>query len=93
MSIFHDWTPKEMAALRRATAKLRAQQPRDEWTKPDIQGCYYVPTRGFYEVHTFVNKERFYCGSMREWDEDKAIRMQQDKLAELRHSRKDSNEI
>ena len=26
-SIFHNWTPKELEALKRATAKLRAKQP------------------------------------------------------------------
>lgn len=89
MSIFHDWTPREMSALSRATAKLRAQQPRDVFVKPNLMGCRYVPTRGFYQIDVYHNKERFYCGTMKEWDEDKALQLQREKVAEIEYSRKE----
>lgn len=76
MSIFHDWTNRELAALSRATAKLRAQQPRDVFTKPTLRHCYYVPTRGYYHIDVYVHGKKYYAGTLREWDEDEAMAMQ-----------------
>jgi len=36
MDIFHDWQPREKAAMKRATAWLRAVQPR-EWAENQQQ--------------------------------------------------------
>ena len=42
MSIFYNWTPNELAALHRATAKLRAQQITEKpKPKPRTTGGYY----------------------------------------------------
>lgn len=77
MSIFHNWTPREKAAMARATAKLRAIQPAPE-THPQtgVRGCYYNTAQGVYLVNAYINGKRVYCGSMKEWDKDKAYRMQ-----------------
>ena len=42
MSVFYNWTPNELAALSRATAKLRAQQTTEKpKPKPKTTGGYY----------------------------------------------------
>jgi len=78
MSIFYDWTPNEIAAMHRATAKLRARQPK-EAKKPEptgIKGCYYSTHQGVYLINTYIEGKRVYCGLLHEWDTDKAYRMQ-----------------
>ena len=37
MDIFHDWTPREIEAMQRATAWLRAKQPPYESEQPNNQ--------------------------------------------------------
>jgi len=84
MSIFHNWTPNEIAAMHRATAKLRAKQPKlDLHPQTGVRGCYYNTAQGAYLVNTYIDGQRVYCGSMREWDKDKAYRMQY--LTETKH--------
>lgn len=65
-----------MTALRRATAKLRAQQPEDTITKPTLRHCYYVPSRGYYQIDVYVMGKKYYCGVLHEWDEKEAMAMQ-----------------
>jgi len=86
MSIFHDWKPKELAALHRATARLRAQQPRDVFVKPTLRGCSYVPTSGYYRIDAIIDGKKYYCGSLREWDEQKAMALQ--RQAELDYGKR-----
>ena len=77
MGIFHNWTPNEMAALSRATAKLRAKQPAPKLhPQTGVRGCYYNTLQAAYLVNTYINGKRVYCGSMKEWNTDKAYRMQ-----------------
>jgi len=77
MEIFKTWTPREIAALSQATAKLRAKQPKQEQhPQTNLRGCYYNTAQGNYLVNTYINGQRIYCGSMKEWDRDKAYRMQ-----------------
>jgi len=78
MSVFHDWTPNEIAAMHRATAKLRAKQPKEK-EKPlptGVRGCYYNASSGVYLVNTYIKGQRVYCGTLKQWDRDKAYRMQ-----------------
>jgi len=77
MNIFHNWTPREMAALSRATANLRAKQPKPKMhPQTNVRGCYYNTAQGKYLVNTYINGARVYCGSMMEWDTNAAYRMQ-----------------
>jgi len=80
MSIFQNWKPNEMAALRRATARLRAQQPRDLYIEPTLPGCSYVSTSGYYRIEVVIGTKKYYCGSLRQWDEKAARAMQEQKI-------------
>lgn len=58
MSIFYDWTNSEIAAMKRATAKLRAQQTK-EAEKPRLMGRNIIrmPSNLDYEINvTPTNK-------------------------------------
>lgn len=78
--IFHDWTDKEIAAMHRATYKLRAIQPPDNppLTNDNSQGCYYDPRTRSYRVYTMINQKMVFCGQMREWDKNRAYIMQKE---------------
>lgn len=80
MSIFQNWKPKEIAAMRRATAKLRALQPRDMYVEPTLPGCTYVSTSGYYRIEVVIDTKKYYCGSLRAWDEKAARAMQEQKV-------------
>ena len=88
MEAFKTWTPNEIAALSRATAKLRAKQPAPKQRagtihQPDVSGCYYSRVSGCYIINTFIDGQRVTCGTIKEWDKDKAYRMQY--LTETKH--------
>ena len=78
--IFHAWSDKEVAAMHRATSKLRAMQPPNNppVTNSNTQGCYYDTRRGSFRVYTRVNGKRVFCGQMREWDKNRAYIMQKE---------------
>ena len=79
-----NFTPRELRALERATAKLRAQQPQDDeplYPMPEpttLPGCTWVSSRGRYHIYTRVDGMKLYCGSLRRWDEKLAARMQEE---------------
>ena len=76
---FEDWTPREIAALKRGTAKLRAMQPvkQKRTCKPTgLKGCHYNVRQGCYLIHVYVDGLRLYCGRMREFDMKQALKMQ-----------------
>jgi len=81
MEAFKTWTPNEIVALSRATAKLRAKQPAPKQRagtihQPDVSGCYYSRVSGCYIINTFIDGQRVTCGTIKEWDKVRACRMQ-----------------
>ena len=78
MSIFDDWTPKELAALENATKKLRDAQPKkpDDYYKPQIKGCHYDAKRKGYNIYIYVGKRRVLAGKIGKWDEGAALALQ-----------------
>ena len=76
-----NWTPQEIKALARATAKLRMQQsgkPNKGNESPSLRGCYYNTSAGVYIINTYIDGRRIYAGRLVEWDEAAALAMQYD---------------
>lgn len=76
-----NWTPQEIKALARATAKLRMQQPAKPNKgneSPNLRGCYYNTNAGVYIVNSYIDGHRIYAGRLIEWDEAAALAMQYD---------------
>lgn len=82
MSIFEDWSPRELCAMRRALGRLHADQPINSPAPIDLTCCYYSADTDLYFVDVFIRGKRFHCGTMREWSNEKAARMQNNKKAE-----------
>ena len=78
MSIFDDWTPNEIAALERATRKLRAEQPEKpkEYYKPTLKGCHYDSKNERYNIFIYIDGHRLKAGKLERWDEGAALAMQ-----------------
>jgi len=78
--IFHNWTPREIAAMHRATSKLRDMQPTEMPPSPKtgVRGCYYNQNQAAYLIHTYINSKRIYCGRLKDWDKEKAQKMQRE---------------
>lgn len=57
---YGDWTPNEIAALNRATAKLRAAQPKEQ---PKHKGIYWHNERRRFVVYLHTPDHKVYCGS------------------------------
>ena len=85
MSIFDDWTPKELTALQAATKKLRESQPKkaDDYYKPQIKGCHYDSKRKGYNIYIYICKRRVLAGKIGKWDEGAALALQYE--AEQKH--------
>jgi len=60
--ILHDWTPREIEALKRATEKLTKKDTGRKEPKSGVKGVYYMPAKNSYMVHTFVDGVRIYAG-------------------------------
>jgi hypothetical protein len=60
--ILHDWTPREIEALKRATAKLTKKKTAKNESRSGIKGVYYTAAKKSYMVHTFVDGVRIYAG-------------------------------
>lgn len=56
---YGEWTPKEVAALRRATAKLRAAQ---KTTTTGHKGIYWCNTTERFKVYLLQDIGKIYCG-------------------------------
>lgn len=68
MSIYENWTPREIAALKRATAKLRATQPKPQQQYPSHaksghRGITWDASKGKFRVFLRTEKGRAYCGT------------------------------
>ena len=94
-SIFMDWSPKELAALKSATEKLRAEQPKKPRRinlKTGVKGCHYHRGHGKYLVYALIDGAQVYAGRMEDFDKDKAIAMQQIKIEEYNNKLLSKNE-
>jgi|14BtaG_2_1085337.scaffolds.fasta_scaffold12588_4 hypothetical protein len=84
--VFHDWNPREIDALKRATAQLRSKQPQKKELnveKPNLKGCYYSTSHHCYIINIYDGKERIYAGRLHDWDRSKALKIQRE--ASLNH--------
>lgn len=78
-SIFHDWNPREIAALERATSLLRLKQDnkKSKVVRPMLKGCYYHTCQGCYIVNFYDGAKRVYAGRMANWNEVEALKIQE----------------
>lgn len=64
MSIYENWTPKEIDALRRALAKLRAAQPKHPIRRGTSEhpGIYWCNRSERFRVFILGGAGKRYCG-------------------------------
>ena len=94
-SIFTDWQPKELAALKSATEKLMAEQPAKPKRinlKTGVKGCHYHRGHGKFLIYALIDGAQVYAGRMKEFDKEKAIAMQQIKIEEYNNKLLQKNE-
>lgn len=77
--IFHDWNPREIAALERATSLLRLKQDnkKSKVVRPTLKGCYYHTGHHCYIVNFYDGVKRVYAGRLAEWNEAEALKIQE----------------
>lgn len=83
--IFMDWSPKELAALKSATDKLKAKQPQKSKRggfKTGLKGCHYHRGHGKFLVYALIDGAQVYAGRMKDFDREKAIALQEIKIEE-----------
>ena len=88
--VFHDWNPREIEALKRATAALRAEQPvaPKPIERPNLKGCHYNSYHSCYIVNFYEGTRRIYAGRMIEWDRSKALKLQREAKLNYQHANK-----
>ena len=97
--IFINWQPRELAALKSATEKLMAKQPKkrnraikNTHNKTGVKGCYYHSGHNKFMIHALIDGKLIYAGRMVEFDKEKAIAMQQIKIEEYNNKLLQKNE-
>lgn len=94
-NIFMNWSPKELQALKSATEKLRAQQPKKKKRgafATGVKGCHYHRGHGKYLIYALIDGAQVYAGRMKEFDKEKAIALQQIKIEEYNNKLLSKNE-
>lgn len=78
--IFSAWTPKELQALKAATAKLRQQQPpppSNKRIRTGVTGCHYHRAQQCFIINAIIEGKKVYAGRMDVFDKEKALAMQE----------------